>query len=278
GRSGDRAPQCPGRSDMTAMQAGDGKAEVISGARVRLHSYESMTQWAWGAAVAISSVLARDLQQNARTRLLLSGGSTPAPVYSALSKAPLDWQRVDVALVDERWLLPDDPDSNARLVRETLLHNNAAKARFETLTRAGRNIDDSVNAANLHAKNPPCVVVLGMGDDGHTASLFPGMQGLAQALASKAAYVPVDATGCPVAGKFLRRISLTPAGLAPAHTRLLLIRGESKRKLLDRVLADNDPLEYPARIGFTTPGAPLHVHWCPWPDIAVGPHSPRWMP
>ncbi len=248
---------------MTGGRAAETAAEVIGGSRVRLHSYESLTQWTWGAAVAISSVLARDLQQKSRTRLLLSGGSTPAPVYTALSKAPLDWNRIDVALVDERWLLPDDPDSNARLVRETLLQNNAENARFETLTRAGRNIEESVNAANLHAQNPPGVVVLGMGEDGHTASLFPGMQGLDRALKSNAAYVSIDATGCPVAGKLLRRISLTPAGLAPAHTRIMLIRGESKRKLLDRVLEGNDPHEYPARVAFTTPGAPLHIHWCP---------------
>ena len=79
----------------------------------------------------------------------------------------------------------------------------------------------------------------------------------------RAPYISVDATGCAGAGKFLRRISLTPAGLAPAHTRLLLIRGESKRKLLERVLGGDDPLEYPARIAFLTPGAPLHIHWCP---------------
>lgn len=248
---------------MNAGRDAETATEVIGGSRVRLFTYESQTQWTWGSAVAISSVLARDLQQKPRTRLLLSGGSTPAPVYEALSKAPLDWDRIDVALVDERWLLPDDPDSNARLVRETLLQNKAAKARFETLTRAGRNIEESVNAANLHAQNPPGVVVLGMGEDGHTASLFPGMQGLDKALQSKSAYVSVDATGCPVAGKLLRRISLTPAGLAPAHTRLLLIRGERKRKLLDRVLEGNDPREYPVRVAFTTSGPPLHIHWCP---------------
>ncbi|WP_425480481.1 6-phosphogluconolactonase [Luteimonas viscosa] len=233
------------------------------GSRVRMHSYESQTQWTWAAAVAISSVLARDLQQQPRARLLLSGGSTPAPVYEALSKAPLDWDRVDVALVDERWLLPDDPDSNSRLIRESLLRNNAAAARFENITRPGRSIEEAVSAANLHAQAPAGVVVLGMGEDGHTASLFPRMQHLDAALDSRAAYVPVDATGCPGAGKFLRRISLTPAGLAPAHTRLLLIRGESKRKLLDRVLDGDDAHEYPARIAFLTPGAPLHIHWCP---------------
>lgn len=231
--------------------------------RVHMHSYESQTQWTWGAAVAISSALARDLQQQPRARLLLSGGSTPAPVYEALSKAPLDWERVDVALVDERWLLPDDPDSNSRLIRESLLRNNAAKARFESITRPGRSIEEAVNAANLHAQAAPGVIALGMGEDGHTASLFPRMHNLDAALASPSAYVQADATGCPGAGKFLRRITLTPAGLAPAHTRLLLIRGESKRKLLDRVLDGSDPHEYPARVAFLTPGAPLHIHWCP---------------
>ena len=248
---------------MTASRPGEGADRSADRRRVRMHSYESLTQWTWGAAVAISSALARDLQHKPRARLLLSGGGTPAPVYEALSKAPLAWDRVDVALVDERWLLPDDPDSNARLIRESLLHGGAAKARFESITRPGRGIEESTSVANLHAQNPADVVVLGMGEDGHTASLFPRMQHLDDALASQAAYVSVDATGCPGAGKFLRRISLTPAGLAPAHTRLLLIRGESKRKLLERVLDGSDPLEYPVRIGFTTPGADLHIHWCP---------------
>lgn len=248
---------------MTTYGARPESADSAFRSRVRMHSYESQTQWTWGAAVAISSALTRDLQQQSRARLLLSGGSTPAPVYAALSKAPLEWDRVDVALVDERWLLPDDPDSNSRLVRESLLQNNAAKARFENITRPGRSIEEAVNAANLHAQAPPGVVVLGMGEDGHTASLFPGMPNLDAALDSRAPYVPVDATGCAGAGKFLRRISLTPAGLAPAHTRLLLIRGEGKRKLLERVLDGDDAHEYPARIAFLTPGATLDIHWCP---------------
>ncbi|WP_407351344.1 6-phosphogluconolactonase [Luteimonas sp. R10] len=230
---------------------------------VRLHAYDSVTQWVWGAAVSISSALGRSLQGQARARLLLSGGTTPAAVYAALSKAPLDWQHIDVALVDERWLLPDDPDSNARLVRETLLQRNGAAARFETLTRPGRGIEEAVAIANMHARQPADVVVLGMGEDGHTASLFPRMRDLDLALEASTAYVAVDASGCAGAGKWLRRISLTPAGLHPAHTRLLLIRGQKKRDLLDRVLDGDDPYEYPARIAFTTPGAPLHVHWCP---------------
>ena len=231
--------------------------------RMRLHTYDSVTQWAWGAAVSMAASLGRSLEERPRARLLLSGGSTPGPVYGALAKAPLEWSRVDVALVDERWLQPSDPDSNARLVRETLLRHRAADARFETITQQGRSIQQAVATANMHARSPADVVVLGMGEDGHTASLFPRMMGLEHALGTSAAYVAVDASGCPGAGSLSRRISLTPAGLQPAHTRILLIRGERKRELLDRVVAGEDPMEYPARIALLTPGAVLHVHWCP---------------
>src|SRR3546814_1226436 len=102
-----------------------------------------------------------------------------------------------------------------------------------------------------------------MGDDGHTASLFPGMLGLEQALASLTAYVAVDASGCPGSGHWPRRISLTPAGVEPSRIRLLLIRGEPKRLLLEREMAGPEPLALPTRLAFTTQGARLAVHWCP---------------
>ena len=102
-----------------------------------------------------------------------------------------------------------------------------------------------------------------MGDDGHTASLFPRMRGLGHALETSNAYVAVDAAECEGAGPWPRRISLTPAGLAPAHTRLLMIRGENKRAVFDRALDGTDAYELPVRIAFTTPGAILQVYWCP---------------
>ncbi|MGV8931187.1 MAG: 6-phosphogluconolactonase [Luteimonas sp.] len=237
--------------------------EDIAGPRVHFLAYQSVEQWAWASAVTLAGELRRELEQRPRARLLLSGGKTPAPVYEALARAPLDWARIDVGLVDERWLQPDDPDSNSHLVRQTLLRDKAANARFETLTRIGRSIEESVAAANLHATHIPDAVVLGMGDDGHTASLFPGMRGLEQALANPNAYVAVDASGCPGAGPWPRRISLTPAGLAPSRMRLLLIRGEHKRKLFERAVDGLDPLQFPVRLTFTTPGARLRVHWCP---------------
>jgi 6-phosphogluconolactonase len=227
------------------------------------HAHRNDDQWAWAIAVAISSELRRELQHKPRARLLVSGGKTPAPVFRALSQAPLEWERIDIALVDERWLRPDDPDSNAHLVREHLLRGHASAARFETLTRPGRSIEAAVADANLHARHPPGIVVLGMGDDGHVASLFPRMRGLDAALDSNNAYVAVDASGCPGADPWPRRISLTPAGLAPAHTRLLLLRGADKRVVFERALDGDDPLEMPVRIAFNTPGAVLQVYWCP---------------
>ena len=230
---------------------------------VAFHDHGNGDQWAWAAAVSVSAALRRDLESRPRARLLVSGGSTPAPVFHALSQAPLEWSRVDIALVDERWLLPGDPDSNASLVREHLLRGHAADARFESLTRPGRSIDAAVADANLLARNPPAVVLLGMGSDGHTASLFPHMRGLEDALSSPNPYVAVDATGCPGAGPWPLRISLAPAGLEPAATRLLLIRGRDKRDVFERAIAGEDPRELPVRIAFRTPGATLHVHWSP---------------
>ena len=230
---------------------------------VEFQAFQDSTQWAWAAAVTLSAALRRALEAESRVRLLLSGGRTPAPAYAALARAPLAWDRVDVALVDERWLLPDDPDANARLVRESLLAENAAAARFEAITCPGRSFEEAVTIANMHAAHAASVVVLGMGKGGHVGSLYPGMIGLADALASPRPYVAVDATGCADAGPWTRRISLTPAGLAPARDRLLLIRGARKRELLDQVLAGDDPLEFPVRIAFLTPGATLRILWCP---------------
>lgn len=231
--------------------------------RVQFHSHPDADAWADASATAIAYAVGEALRERERARLLLSGGGTPAPVYQALSQADLAWDRVDVALVDERWLQPDDPDSNARLARETLLQDRAAAASFQGLTRAGQSIEEAVRIANLHAHQPADVVVLGMGPDGHTASLFPHMRHLDEALASPQAYVAVDASGCPGAGRFARRISLTPAGLAPSHARFLLIRGEAKRDLFERATQGVDVHELPVRLAFTTPGASLQVHWAP---------------
>ncbi|MGH8080320.1 MAG: 6-phosphogluconolactonase [Lysobacter sp.] len=228
----------------------------------RWHEHRSTDTWTWACAVAIAAELRRDLVRHPRARLLLSGGTTPAPVYRALSRAPLDWARVDVALVDERWLLPDDPDSNAWLVRQHLLRDNAAAARFEQLTQPGRTLEEAVAFANAHARQNASAAVLGMGEDGHTASLFPDLPALDRVFASKQPYVAIDASGAPGAKQWSKRISLTPTGLAYAQSRFLLIQGQAKREVFRQALASGDAKHWPVLIGMDG-DIGLDVHWCP---------------
>ena len=220
------------------------------------------SHWASAIAGITADALRADLAVGDAARLLVSGGTTPAPVYRELTLHGLDWGRVRVALVDERWLPPGDADSNAELVRETLLDGTAAAARFEPLLVADRSLDQSVRAANRNSR-PASIALMGMGPDGHTASLFPGAPALAQAWLASDDYVSFDAAGCTGAGTWPLRISITPAGLAKARHRLLLVRGEPKRRLLERAIAGDDVFELPVRALFSLPGNPLQIHWCP---------------
>jgi len=226
------------------------------------HAHEDAAAWQAAAVAATVAALGKALSETGRARLLVSGGSTPAPVYELLATQPLDWSRIEIALVDERWLPIGDPDSNARLIQETLLTGPAAVAKFTPIRLPGQDFAGAVLAAN-QSSSPATIALLGMGPDGHTASLFPNMHELDQALASVAYYVGVDASGCPGAGPWRQRVSLTPAGLAKAAMRLLLIRGEQKRDVIQRALAGNDPHELPIRAVFPLPGEPLRIHWCP---------------
>jgi 6-phosphogluconolactonase len=226
------------------------------------HAHRDVAQWTAAAVADIRAALLQAIDGIGRARLLASGGTTPAPIYRALATVPLDWDRVDIGLVDERWLPIGDRDSNAQLIRETLLTGFAKTAHFQSMRLPDQTFSDAVLAANRSFASAS-VAVLGMGPDGHTASLFPGMRDLASALASSADFIGVDARGCKGAGAWPQRISITPAGLRKIATRLLLIRGEQKRSLIRRALDGSDSLELPVRALFSLPGAPLQIHWCP---------------
>ena len=231
--------------------------------RLTLVRHSDEEAWTENVAAEMATILGHEIAQRGRARMLLSGGTTPAPVYELLAEQPLEWARVDVGLADERWLSPQDRDSNAWLVRHSFL-NPAEGAHFDPLVRVGKSLAECVHDANLQAEysQPACLVVLGMGNDGHTASLFPGSRDLERALHGSKPYAALDASGCPVARDWHLRITLTPRGLASIGNRLLLLRGRQKLEVLEAALASGDVHRYPVLAAIDAPGTKLRVHWC----------------
>jgi 6-phosphogluconolactonase len=220
-------------------------------------------------AAALAARVADNLRDAIASRgyavLAVSGGSTPKHFFAQLSHAELDWSKVSMTLVDERWVPESSERSNARLVKDALLKHHAAAARFVPLYQA----DAATPEAGLVALRTRLgelptrfdVVILGMGNDGHTASFFPGADRLAEALDlhGTARVLPINAAG---AGE--PRITFTLPALLDTGALYLHIEGEAKRELLDAAtLGQGAAAGYPIRAVLTQTRVPLRVYWCP---------------
>ena len=235
--------------------------------RIHWHASDTEATWAQRAVDVIAARLRNALGDSQdKLRLFVSGGSTPAPVYRRLASVDLEWSRVVIGLVDDRDVPSDDNGSNARAIREQLMRDHAAAATFQPLRETAATLEGAIDLANerWHAATNQSIVaaLLGMGDDGHTASLFPDASNLDAALTSTQPYIHIDATGCPVAGEYPQRLSMTPFGLAQASERLLLIRGAKKRDALIAALSAGPVAAMPIRVALQKELVPLHVHWC----------------
>ncbi len=185
------------------------------------------------AAEWLAQALGQALVGGGRCSLALSGGKTTGPLYHALSAMALPWERVDFYFADERCVPPDNPDSNYLLVEETLLR--PLKIDFAHVHRMeGEREDREAAARDYEAQLPPVldVVVLGMGEDGHTASLFPGTLSLQE---TKRRVLAVVGPKPPPA-----RLTLTLPVLQQARKVLFVVAGEGKRDAVRRVLAGED--------------------------------------
>ncbi len=170
----------------------------------------------------------------------LAGGSTPAPTYQALSRRSLDWSRVTCWLPDERWVPPDDPASNALMARRQLIDHVPAQliAPDTTLADPGESAAAYQRLLESEFDDGPDVVLLGIGDDGHTASLFPGTEALEY---KDAGYVAnwVDRFGT-------WRLTATAPLLHHSDHLLFLVVGAAKAVTIRRILVDEEQL--PARV------------------------------
>jgi 6-phosphogluconolactonase len=180
--------------------------------------------------------------------LIVSGGKSPARFFDRLSQVELDWPRVSITLADERRVADDSPRSNARLVRERLLRNRAEAASFTPLADVRLPGDQELAAASARIANLPLpadVVVLGMGDDGHTASWFPKAEGLAEAVDAGARLLvaPIEAPG---AGE--PRLTLTGRVILRARAIVLEIEGDAKLTTFARALEPGPEEEMPIRV------------------------------
>lgn len=202
------------------------------------------------AAAAVAARLREGLATHGRAGLVATGGRSPGPVYDRLRSMDLGWSRVVVTLSDDRCVAADDPASNARLVRERLLRDAAECAHFLPLWPAPE-------PAALAALLPFDAVLLGMGEDGHVASLIPGDPDLEAALTTDNLTCPVPAgLGKPP----LARITLTLHALLQARAVFLMIAGEAKRQVLARAQAGED---LPVGRLLSKSRAPVRIFWCP---------------
>ncbi len=210
-----------------------------------------------GAAEAVAGAIAAEVAASPRASIGLAGGSTPAAVYRLLADQDVDWAKTTLWLGDERWVPPDDPDANVGMIRATLGDHGAAR-----LLAPDTTLDDPAESAEAYevalraafaagdADGRPSLVLLGMGDDGHTASLFPG----SAALDERQRYYVANW----IDGKQTWRLTATFPLLWSARRLVFLVTGEAKAAVLARIFDDGEP--FPAqRAAAGNPATTWHV-------------------
>lgn len=215
----------------------------------------------------VANVLIAGIANTGSASLIVSGGSTPAPFFDALCQKDLEWSKVFVTLADERCVALDHADRNERMVRDRLMVNRAAPAQFVPLCDAAPDCATAAGRQNALAwcenslsviPRPYDVLILGMGEDAHTASLFPAAEGLATALnpANPANCQLIDPPSAPHT-----RMTLSLSALIDSRRVILHITGQAKRQVLEQALVDQDGEKAPIYAVLGKAQKPVDVYW-----------------
>lgn len=207
---------------------------------IEWHTSPTPDQAADALALQVASVLHDAISKHGNATLVVSGGRTPVPFFLSLNALDLPWDRIALTLADERFVSPSHPESNEALVRQYLLHDGSD---FIALYHAGLSLASCAKKTSDALANVRFdAVVLGMGEDGHTASLFPNHESLPFAFAPDApACLPVSNAPKPPP----QRLTLSAPRLMDCGALFVLIAGAAKREILTLAAQQNNPADYP---------------------------------
>ena len=226
------------------------------------YNFEDKIALANALATRVSETLKAAITKKGSAILAVSGGSTPKLFFAALSIQNIAWKNVTVTLVDERWVDENDERSNARLVKQNLLINNAVAAKFMGLFVPEMKIDlalDQLQNTMHKLPLPIDVAILGMGSDGHTASFFPGGNNLDFAVDPNC---PQLFSSMQAKGAGEPRVTMTMPLLLQANNLILHIEGEEKQTVLEKAIASGEANAMPIR-QILNNAAQLDIFWAP---------------
>ena len=213
-----------------------------------------------------ATLLTRGIEKQGVASFIVPGGSTPSPIFEKLSRMSLLWNNVFITPSDERWVNIQHPQSNQRLIESCLMINHAKSSQIVGLKNDSSTPfeGEELSEKNIsRIKKPFDVALLGMGEDGHFASLFPGSEQLERALdiSSQKNCIGIDAHHSPVAGEFNQRMSLTLSALLKSKLIILIITGNKKLDVVRSAINENDSFDKPVAALLNQNKVPVEIYW-----------------